>query len=60
MCVSLKSYNSNKNIYIYNINGGEDKIYNARQGIVNQDSFSTSPSFIISNNYLVELELFKK
>ena len=60
MCVSLKSYNSNKNIYIYNINGGEDKIYNARQGIVNQDSFSASPSFIISNNYLVELELFKK
>ena len=60
MCVTLKSYNSNKDIYIYNINGGEDNIYNAGQGIVRRDVGSTPPSFTNTNNYLVEIELFKK
>lgn len=36
MCVTLKSYNHDKNIYIYNINGGDDNIYNAGQGIVKE------------------------
>lgn len=57
MCVTLKSYDSNNDIYIYNINGDEDKIYNANQrGPSREDSIPT----LDAENYLIDIELFKK
>lgn len=36
ICVTLKSYNHDMNIYIYIINGWDDNIYNTGQGIVKE------------------------
>ena len=57
MCVTLKSYDSNNGIFIYNINGGEDKIYNSNK--INPILGITLPT-LDPNYYLVKLELFKK
>ena len=56
MCVTLKSYDSSKKVYIYNINGDEDKIYNANK--IDSTLGITSPT--LDANYLIKLELFKK